>query len=83
MSRTGDPGLTWRPPAVLDHPAVRAGAWALGAALVLVVVFHFLLPRQVRARSRAPTPSSSDVVRSPAQNASVAFFSSRWRPMRG
>ncbi|HWC39067.1 MAG TPA: ATP-binding cassette domain-containing protein [Acidimicrobiales bacterium] len=47
MSSTGDPGLTWRPPAVLDHPAVRAGAWALGAALVLVVVFHFLLPRQV------------------------------------
>jgi ABC-type branched-subunit amino acid transport system ATPase component/ABC-type branched-subunit amino acid transport system permease subunit len=47
MSRTGDPGLTWRPPAVLDHPAVRAGAWALGAALVLVVVFHLLLPRQV------------------------------------
>ena len=47
MSRTGDPGLTWRPPAVLDHPAVQAGAWALGAALVLVVVFHLLLPRQV------------------------------------
>jgi ABC-type branched-subunit amino acid transport system ATPase component/ABC-type branched-subunit amino acid transport system permease subunit len=47
MSSTGDPGLTWRPPAVLDHPAVRAGAWALGAAVVLVVVFHFLLPRQV------------------------------------
>ncbi len=47
MSSTGDPGLTWRPPAVLDHPAIRTGAWALGAALVLVVVFHFLLPRQV------------------------------------
>ena len=47
MSSTGDPGLTWRPPAVLDHPAVRAGAWALGAALALVVVFHFLLPRPV------------------------------------
>ncbi|HEY3701418.1 MAG TPA: ABC transporter permease, partial [Acidimicrobiales bacterium] len=47
MSRTGEPGLTWRSPAVLDHPAVRAGAWTLGAALVLVAVFHFLLPRQV------------------------------------
>ncbi len=47
MSRTGDPGLAWRPPAALDHPAVRAGAWTFGAALVLVVVFHFLLPRQV------------------------------------
>ncbi|HEX4540883.1 MAG TPA: ATP-binding cassette domain-containing protein [Acidimicrobiales bacterium] len=47
MSRTGDPGLTWRPPAVLDHPAVRAGASTVGAALVLVAVFHFLLPRQV------------------------------------
>jgi ABC-type branched-subunit amino acid transport system ATPase component/branched-subunit amino acid ABC-type transport system permease component len=47
MSRTGDPGLTWRPPALLDHPAVRAGAWTIGAALVLAAVFHFLLPRQV------------------------------------
>ena len=47
MSRTGDPGLTWRPLAALDNSAVRAGAWTVGAALVLVAVFHFLLPRQV------------------------------------
>src|SRR5207302_7267001 len=47
MSRTGDPGLTSRPPADLDNPAVRAAAWTVGAALVLVAVFHFLLPRQV------------------------------------
>ncbi|HEX6475838.1 MAG TPA: branched-chain amino acid ABC transporter permease, partial [Acidimicrobiales bacterium] len=47
MSRTGNPGLTWGPPAVVDHPAVRAGAWTVGAAVVLAAVFHFLLPRQV------------------------------------
>ena len=45
MSRTAGPGLTWRPPAALDHPAVRAGTWTVGGALVLVLVFHLALPR--------------------------------------
>ncbi|HEY1634580.1 MAG TPA: ABC transporter permease, partial [Acidimicrobiales bacterium] len=47
MSRTGHPGVTWGPPAVLDHPTVRAGVGTVGGAVVLAAVFHFLLPRQV------------------------------------